>query len=126
MCIRDRYVLERAFIWSPSAHNSYIQCLVNLGIVGLVLFLGFLFQTCINWGKCYIRYGSEFLLVTGISLGVLLFMGVLESSLFKGQQVNWFFLVLMSISLHNAKNSLGKLGEISAQSNAEDITGKTR
>ena len=120
------YVLERTFIWTPSAHNSYIQCLVDLGIVGLVLFLGFLFQTCINWGKCYIRYGSEFLLVTGISLGVLLFMGVLESSLFKGQQVNWFFLVLMSISLHNAKNSLGKFGEISAQSNAEDITGKTR
>ena len=99
------YVLERVWIWTPSAHNSYLQCLVDLGIVGLVLFLGYLFQTCINWGKCYIRDGSEFFLVTGISLGVLLFMGMLESSLFKGQQVNWFFWVLMSISLHNAKNS---------------------
>ena len=124
------YVLERVWIWTPSAHNSYLQCLVDLGIVGLVLFLGYLFQTCINWGKCYIRYGGEFLLVTGISLGVLLFMGMLESSLFKGQQVNWFFWVLMSISLHNAKNSPRDIwvsaGEISAQSNAEDITDKTR
>ena len=124
------YVLERTFIWTPSAHNSYLQCLVDLGIVGLVLFLGYLFQTCIKWGKCYIRYGSEFLLVTGISLGVLLFMGMLESSLFKGQQVNWFFWVLMSISLHNAKNSPRDIwvsaGEISAQSNAEDITDKIR
>ena len=99
------YVLERTITWTPSAHNSYIECLVDLGIIGLVLFLGYLLQTCINWGKCYIRYGSEFLLVTGISLGVLLFMGMLESHLFKGQQVNWFFWVLMSISLHNAKNN---------------------
>ena len=124
------YVLERVWIWTPSAHNSYLQCLVDLGIVGLVLFLGYLFQTCINWGKCYIRYGGEFLLVTGISLGVLLFMGMLESSLFKGQQVNWFFWVLMSISLHNAKNSPRDIWvsarEISAQSNAEDITDKIR
>ena len=99
------HVLERVWIWTPSAHNSYLQCLVDLGIVGLVLFLGYLFQTCINWGKCYIRYGGEFLLVTGISLGVLLFMGMLESHLFNGQQVNWFFWVLISISLHNAKNN---------------------
>lgn len=98
------YVLEQTFAWTPSAHNSYFQCLVDLGIIGLVLFVGYLSQTCINWGKNYIRYGSDFLLVTGISLGVLLFMGMLEASLFKGQQVNWFFWVLMSISLHNAKN----------------------
>jgi len=53
------YVIERVWVWTPSAHNSYLHCLVDLGIVGLVLFLGYLFQTCINWGKCYIRYGGE-------------------------------------------------------------------
>ena len=90
--------------WVSSAHDSYLQALVEIEILGAALYVVWLMSVVLLAVKLFIRDTSEEVLIILMLLGMLFFFGLLESSFFNGQQINWFALVFLYFALKERRH----------------------
>ena len=90
--------------WVPSAHNFYLQALVEIEISGAALYVVWLMSVVLLAVKLFIRDTSEEVLIVFMLFGMLFFFGFLESLLFSGQQINWFAFVFLYFALRERRH----------------------
>lgn len=92
--------------WTPSAHNAFIESWLDLGIIGVTLFVCFLIYTIFLWGRKYLALGSTDLLITGVLFMMLILLAITEAALYKSREINWFMWALLSIHFWQSQSSL--------------------
>lgn len=88
--------LEGTFYWQPNqAHNGYLEIYLNLGAMGLVFFLGFIFTAYRNCRNAVVAgYDSGRFRMT--LLGVSLIYGITEAG-FRELHPMWFMCLFASL-----------------------------
>lgn len=99
------HVLSKIQTWVSDAHNAFLQSWLELGVIGFLLFTGYILGTIINWIKIYSGSGSPVNLLAGILLLMLLLIAMLESALFTSQEIHWFMWAMISMSLWTYPNT---------------------
>jgi exopolysaccharide production protein ExoQ len=95
----DSPVLVDAGGWigqMPSAHNGYLDTILDTGHIGLVLFLIFIFTTLHAIGRVADRDTSRAWLLLSIALFIIL-QNFLESSWMRGDDALWLMFVIVVV-----------------------------
>ena len=79
-------------------HNGYLDLLLVLGVLGTVLFAGFLSQLLAVLSRSYAIRGPLYIFATVTILFVLL-LNVTDSSFARGTAAPWLFLILVGFML---------------------------
>ena len=89
--------LWETFTWRPGqAHNGYIDVYIDLGLIGVILLIGFIISSFRNIVKD-LSFDSEYGKFRMMMLVTVLIYNVTESSFFKPTSLLWFMLLLISI-----------------------------
>jgi exopolysaccharide production protein ExoQ len=91
-------ILSDMYWWGPTeAHNGYLEVYINIGIIGLILFIGFMFTAYINIRRSLLidfEYG-RFRMVL---LGTILLYNLTEST-FRPDMLMYFIFILISVNI---------------------------
>jgi len=90
-------IIMRENFVAASPHNSYLLAWLDTGWVGLALFLALVGQAMLRAMRLMIAAPGSLAPVPLAMLLPVLLTGLVESSLFKGQQAGWIVLVIVSV-----------------------------
>ncbi|WP_094462298.1 O-antigen ligase family protein [Pannonibacter phragmitetus] len=113
-------VLARLGRWAPNTHNSFIQALLELGIVGGLLFTCVVAKATQVATKMLISMDSREVRFGAICVSLLMLLilqALVEVALYDGQQINFFMLVALMASMKNSREP-----NFSLSLNAEKLT----
>lgn len=94
--------------YSRFAHNHYLQILAELGIVGLILFMAFIFSTLFAFWKIYRSkdHPPYFIGIAAAFIGFLAHIFIEFSWNFPGVTVTMFWLLGMGLSFYKREGKL--------------------
>ena len=95
------YIL-RAVSWTPShPHNGYLQLLLDLGILGILVFFGGIFTTLIRSLKFLRSTKTVDALWPIVHIAQILLTSTTESQLFTSNNLGWILYIAAAFSLHS-------------------------
>ncbi|MEN8132679.1 MAG: O-antigen ligase family protein [Pseudomonadota bacterium] len=98
---------EREINWDPDhAHNGYLDLLLNLGILGMVVFLAGFSRNTVNAVRRARRGCSWIAFWPILFLGLLVIVNLLESALVVQNNIAWVLYVAISVDLHMRRKNL--------------------
>jgi O-antigen ligase len=108
--------LQEMYWWQPNeAHNGYLEIYLNLGAMGIVLFITLVIAAYRNCRKALVE-GLESGRIRMVLLGVGLLYGVTEAA-FRELSLMWFMFLLASVEWPAVVSSRGAAGSDSSMNN---------